>query len=89
MAPAGVGGVGMSLIYALDHSTHMVGLVYIFLVVIFGGVGSVLCATLAGLIIGLVVGVSSVFIPFVWVNLVLFLLLILLLFIRPTGLLQR
>jgi branched-chain amino acid transport system permease protein len=89
IATAGVGGVAMSLIYTFDPSTHMVWLVYIFLVVIFGGVGSILGATLAGLIIGLVVGVSGVFIPFVWVNLVLFLLLIVLLLIKPSGLLSR
>ena len=89
IATAGVGGVAMSLIYAFDPATHMVWLVYVFLVVIFGGVGSVLGATLAGLIIGVVVGISGVFVPFVWVNLVLFLLLILLLLIKPSGLLQR
>lgn len=89
IATAGVGGVAMSLIYTFDPSTDMVWLIYIFLVVILGGVGSVLGATLAGLIIGLTVGISGVFIPLVWVNLVLFLLLILLLLIRPSGLLQR
>lgn len=89
VATAGVGGVAMSLIYTFDPSAHMVWLIYIFLVVIFGGVGSVLGSALAGLIIGLVVGVSGVFIPFVWVNLVLFLLLIVMLLIRPSGLLER
>jgi len=89
VATAGVGGVAMSLIYTFDPSTHMIWLVYIFLVVIFGGVGSILGAALAGLIIGLVVGAAGVFIPLVWVNLVLFLLLIGLLLIRPSGLLRR
>ncbi len=89
IATAGVGGVAMSLIYTFDPSAHMIWLVYIFLVVIFGGVGSVLGSALAGLIIGLVVGVSGVVIPLVWVNLVLFSLLILLLLVRPSGLLRR
>lgn len=89
VATAGVGGVAMALIYTFDPATHMAWLIYIFLVVILGGVGSVLGAALAGLIIGLVIGVTGVFIPLVWVNLVLFLLLILLLLIRPSGLLQR
>lgn len=89
VATAGIGGVVMSLIYTFDPSTDMVWLVYIFLVVILGGVGSVLGALLAGLIIGLTVGISGVFIPLVWVNLVLFLALILLLLLRPSGLLQR
>jgi branched-chain amino acid transport system permease protein len=89
IATAGVGGVAMSLIYTFDPSAHMIWLVYIFLVVIFGGVGSVLGAALAGLIIGLVVGVSGVIIPLVWVNLVLFLLMIVMLLVRPSGLLRR
>ncbi|NNJ11176.1 branched-chain amino acid ABC transporter permease [Chloroflexales bacterium ZM16-3] len=89
LATAGVGGVAMSLIYAFDPATHLAWLIYVFLVVILGGVGSILGATLAGLIIGLIIGVSGVFIPLVWVNFVLFVLLIALLLIRPDGLLRR
>lgn len=89
LATAGVGGVAMSLLYTFDPSTHLVWLVYIFLVVILGGVGSILGAALAGLLIGLIVGVSAVVLPLVWGNLVLFSLLILLLLVRPSGLLQR
>jgi len=89
LATAGVGGVAMSLIYIFDPATHLGWLIYVFLVVILGGVGSVLGAALAGLVIGLIIGVASVFIPLVWVNLVLFVLLIGMLLIRPAGLLQR
>ncbi len=89
IAAAGVGGIAMALMYSFDPATHFIWLIYVFLVVIFGGVGSVLGATAAGLIIGLVVGISGTFLPFAWVNLVLFVLLIILLLIRPTGLFQR
>ena len=89
LATAGVGGVAMSLLFTFDPSTHLAWLVYIFLVVILGGVGSIVGTALAGLIIGLIVGVSGVFIPLVWGNLVLFGLLIILLLLKPSGLLQR
>lgn len=89
LATAGVGGVAMALLYSFDPATHLAWLVYVFLVVILGGVGSILGAALAGLIIGLIVGVSGVVLPLVWGNLVLFLLLIALLLVRPNGLLQR
>jgi branched-chain amino acid transport system permease protein len=87
-AAAGVGGVAMSLVYTFTPATQFSWLIYIFLVVIFGGVGSVLGVGLAGLFIGLVIGVAGVFVPFAWVNLVLFVLLIILLLIRPKGLMQ-
>ncbi len=89
VATSAVGGVAMSLLYTFDPATHLSWLVYVFLVVILGGVGSILGSALAGLIIGLIIGVSSVFIPLAWNNLVLFGLLIALLLLRPQGLLQR
>ncbi|MCS6938953.1 MAG: branched-chain amino acid ABC transporter permease [Roseiflexaceae bacterium] len=89
VATSAVGGVAMSLLYTFDPATHLSWLVYVFLVVILGGVGSILGSALAGLIIGLIIGVSSVFVPLAWNNLVLFGLLILLLLLRPQGLLQR
>jgi len=79
----------MSLLYTFDPATHLSWLVYVFLVVILGGVGSILGSALAGLIIGLIIGISSVFVPLAWNNLVLFGLLIVLLLLRPQGLLQR
>jgi branched-chain amino acid transport system permease protein len=89
IAAAGVGGVAMSLVYTFSPATHFSWLIYVFLVVIFGGVGSVLGAGLAGLIIGLVIGVAGNFVPYTWVNLVLFVMLILLLLVRPRGLMRR
>lgn len=89
VATSAVGGVAMSLLYTFDPATHLNWLVYVFLVVILGGVGSILGSALAGLIIGLIIGASSVFVPLAWNNLVLFGLLIVLLLLRPQGLLQR
>lgn len=89
MVTAGVAGVAMALMYTFDPATNFSWMIYVFLVVIFGGVGSVLGAALAGLLIGLILGISGVFIPLTWVNMVLFVFLIALLWVRPSGLLRR
>ncbi|MCL5265268.1 MAG: branched-chain amino acid ABC transporter permease [Chloroflexi bacterium] len=89
LASAGVAGVAMALIYTFDPATQFSWLIYAFLVVIFGGVGSVLGSLLAGLFIGIVLGLSGLLIPFAWSNLLLFAMLIAFLFWRPTGLLRR
>lgn len=89
IASAGAAGIAMALIYSFHPATYMVWLVYVFLVVIVGGVGSLLGATLAGLIVGTVSSLSVLVIPFAWSNLLLFGLLIFVLLVRPTGLLRR
>lgn len=88
-ATAGAAGVSLSLVNTFSPNTFLPWLVFTFLVVILGGVGTVLGVTLAGLIAGLVVTLSSLVIPFAWANLVLFVVLILVLLVRPTGLLTR
>lgn len=88
-ATAGAAGVALSLIYTFSPTTFVSWLVFTFLVVILGGVGTVVGVTVAGLIAGLVVTVSSLVIPFAWANLVLFGVLILVLLVRPTGLARR
>lgn len=88
-ATAGAAGVALSMIYAFSPASWLPWLVFTFLVVILGGVGTVLGVTLAGLFAGLAVSLSSLVIPFIWTNLVMFVLLILVLLVRPTGLLRR
>lgn len=88
-ATAGAAGVALSMIYAFSPPSFLSWLVFTFLVVILGGVGTILGVTLAGLFAGLAVSLSSLVIPFIWTNLVLFVLLILVLLVRPTGLLRR
>jgi branched-chain amino acid transport system permease protein len=89
LASAGVGGMCMSLMYAVEPATHYAWLTIVFAIVILGGVGSILGTAVAGLIVGLVIGISSVMIPITWINLVLFSIIILLLWIRPTGIFQQ
>ena len=88
-ATAAASGVALSLVYAFSPTTFLPWLVLTFLVVILGGVGTVLGVTVAGLITGLTVSVVALWIPFAWTNFVLFVVLILVLLARPTGLTTR
>jgi branched-chain amino acid transport system permease protein len=83
---AGAAGVAMALIYAFYPSVQSVWTMFVFLVTIVGGVGSVVGTALAGLLIGFIIGVCAAFLPFVWVNVLLFALLLVILLFRPEGL---
>lgn len=89
LASAGAGGVAMSCMYSFNPSAHNLWLIFLFLVVIVGGVGSIVGAALAGLIIGLITGLSGAFFPQQWINVFLFGLLMILLLIKPEGLFKK
>ncbi len=86
IASAGTAGVAMALIYAFYPSVQGVWTLFVFMVTIVGGVGSVLGSAMAGLLVGFIIGVSGAFLPFVWVNVILFALLLLILLFKPEGL---
>lgn len=86
VSSAGAGGVGMALLYSFEPHSHNLWLIYLFLVVIVGGVGNVLGTAMAGVIIGVITGLSLAFLPYQWVNLLTFGLLMVILIIRPEGL---
>lgn len=86
IASAGAGGVTMAYLYSFNPPAHNVWLIFLFLVVILGGVGSVLGSAAAGLIIGLIIGLCSAFFPQEWINVLLFALLMVILLIKPQGL---
>lgn len=86
IASAGVAGVAMAMIYAFYPSVQSVWTLFVFLVTIVGGVGSVIGSGLAGLLIGFIIGVSAAFLPFVWTNVLLFALLLVVLLFKPEGL---
>ena len=86
IASAGIAGVAMAFIYAFYPTVQMLWTLFIFLVTILGGVGSLIGTAIAGLIIGFVMGIGAAFLPFIWVNVLLFGLLLLILMFRPTGL---
>ncbi len=86
IASAGVAGVAMAMIYAFYPSVQSVWTMFVFLVTIVGGVGSVIGTGLAGLLIGFIIGLCAAFLPFVWVNVLLFALLLAILLFKPEGL---
>jgi branched-chain amino acid transport system permease protein len=86
VASSAAGGVGMAMLYSFEPHSHNLWLIYLFLVVIVGGVGNVLGTATAGVVIGIVTGLSLAFLPYQWVNLLTFGLLIVILVVRPQGL---
>lgn len=88
VASAGAGGVGLAFLYSFEPYAHNLWLIYLFLVVIVGGVGNVLGTAAAGLIIGIITGLSLAFLPYQWVNCLTFGLLMVILVLRPQGLFQ-
>lgn len=89
LATAAVAGVATVMFWTFSPSEHIPWMVFVFVVTILGGVGSVRGAALAGLITGLVFEFSALVVPFVWVEFVLFVLLIGLLVVKPEGLFQQ
>ena len=79
----------MAMLYSFEPHSHNLWLIYLFLVVIVGGVGSIAGTVIAALLIGLVIGITSALIPLTWTNLVLFGIIIVLLLVRPTGLVRQ
>jgi len=74
------------VIYVASPHIHWLLLVYTFLVVIIGGVGSIKGSIVAGFMIGLIDALGTMVIPTAWVPIILFGLFIVLLLLRPTGL---
>ncbi len=88
IASSGAGGVGMAMLYSFEPHSHNLWLIYLFLVVIVGGVGNILGAASGGMIIGIITGLSMAFLPYQWINLLTFGLLMVILVFRPQGLFQ-
>lgn len=86
LASAGAAGVALAFLYTFYPTVHYIWLLFVFLVAILGGVGSVVGALAGGLVIGFIFAMAATFIPFVWVNAILFALLLLILLVRPRGL---
>lgn len=89
LASSAAGGVAMAYMYSFNPPAHNLWLIFLFLVVIVGGVGSVLGSAVAGLIIGVITGLSGAFFPMQWINVLLFALLMVILLIKPEGLFRK
>ncbi|MBD0316670.1 MAG: branched-chain amino acid ABC transporter permease [Nitrospiraceae bacterium] len=89
MALAGLTGALVTPILVLDPHLGEGQLLKAFIVVILGGLGSIGGATVAALVIGMVEAFSSVYLGGSKGALVLFLIVLLILLVRPTGLMGR
>lgn len=89
LCTAAAGGVAMASIYTFAPSSQFAWLIYVFLLVIMGGVGDVRGALVAGLLVGILIGFLGAVIPFLWTNFVLFVVLLAVLLLKPQGLLRR
>lgn len=83
---AGVAGVVIGMLFPFSADTEGHWTIYAFVVVVLGGVGSPYGALVGGLLLGLVSTLTTNFIGAAYPNLMMFLILVLMLFVRPNGL---
>ncbi len=83
---AGAAGVVLAMIFPFSPNTQVQWLAWAFLVVILGGLGRVANTLVAGLVIGLLQSLSTAFLPFDYVYLLLYVLLAAILVLRREGL---
>jgi branched-chain amino acid transport system permease protein len=86
---AGLAGVLLSPIYAVFPTMGHDFLVMAFAVVIVGGMGSVIGAVVAALLLAQVQGLASLWIPPVWAETLVYAVMLLVLVARPGGLFNR
>jgi branched-chain amino acid transport system permease protein len=85
---AALGGVLLALNYSFDPDTGALWIGYLFLIVVLGSKGSVLGSLIGGVILGVVQGTVGLFVPQLWTTVVSFVILVVVLTVRPQGLLK-
>ena len=88
-ALAGVAGVALALIYSFYPTVHIFWIVKAFLIVVLGGVGHVRGTLAAALLLGVAESYFGTFVSFRWVDFSIYVLLLLILLVRPQGLYGR
>jgi branched-chain amino acid transport system permease protein len=88
-ALAGIAGVALSLIYSFYPTVHIFWVVKAFLIVVLGGVGNIRGTLVAALLLGLAESLFGAFLSFRWVDFSVYVLLLLILLVRPQGLYGR
>jgi len=89
IALAGVAGVATSIIYPFDPYFGFLFSLKALIAVAFGGLGSVGGALLGGILLGLLEGLSSYMISAGWADAIVYAAFLLILILRPEGLLGR
>lgn len=88
-ALSGIAGVLMALIYAFYPAIQNLWIAKLYCIVIFGGMGSVTGAFLASMVLGIVETVIGAFVPTMWTYIISYVILLLTLYFRPTGILGK
>lgn len=86
---AGLGGILFSLIYSFYPQLHWLWIPKLFIIMLLAGIGSIVGVFISSLIIGLIESVSTVFIPLGWIVVLQGVIILLILWFKPTGLLGR
>lgn len=86
-ATTGFGGAALAVLYQFVPDSHYVWIGRILCVVILGGLGSFLGAGLGGAVLGIGEALTSTYVDTRWATAVPYLLIILILLVRPQGLL--
>lgn len=87
-ALAGAGGVAMAMVFSITPQLHLNWLTLAILVVVIGGLGSIPRTMVAALAIGLIESLVGTYLPFEYVDVVVYGLLIATLWIRREGIAQ-
>ena len=88
-ALAGVAGVALALIYSFYPTVHIFWVVKAFLIVVLGGVGNIRGTLVAAFLLGLAESLFGTFVSFRWVDFSVYVLLLVILLVRPQGLYGR
>jgi branched-chain amino acid transport system permease protein len=86
MATGGAAGICFALISSFYPSLHNIWIIYLFIVVIVGGVGNILGTLAGGMFLGLFNAIAGLFVPNSWLPFIVYVVLIILLWVRPEGL---
>ncbi len=89
IALSAVGGVLLTTFRPFGPFAGQDYIVLMFVAVVLGGLGSVMGALVGGLIVGVVEDVSQLFLPTTLAPVVVFVIFLLLLYVRPQGLFGR
>ena len=89
VALAGIAGVLLAPIYSVFPTMGRDFILLAFTVIIVGGMGSILGATIAGLFLTQVQAISSLYISPVWADPIVFAIMVMMLVVRPRGLKGR
>jgi branched-chain amino acid transport system permease protein len=85
LATTAIIGTFIPTIHVISPNVHWNYLTYAFIVVIVGGLGSIIGTAVAGFMVGILQSFLSFIIPTAWVPIVIYAVLIFLLFVKPKG----